>query len=67
MPRFDRTGPERLGPRTGRMMGKCNPNRESNGNNANNDFPDEDFRRHGFGRGFGRGAGRGFRFGRRNR
>ena len=43
MPRFDRTGPEGKGPRSGRELGKCNPVPE--------DSPDE----RGFGRGFGRG------------
>ena len=46
MPRFDRTGPEGKGPRSGRELGKCNPVPE--------DSPDE----RGFGRGFGRGRNR---------
>ncbi len=43
MPRFDRTGPEGEGPRSGRELGKCNP--------VSEDSPDERV----FGRGFGRG------------
>jgi len=74
MPRFDRTGPEGQGPRTGRMMGKCAPKNNSNSDNSRNDLPEDDFRNGGYGRGlgrgygkgFGRGFGRGFGFGRRN-
>ena len=29
MPGFDRTGPEGIGARTGRQMGKCNPENET--------------------------------------
>ncbi|MBN2793773.1 MAG: DUF5320 domain-containing protein [Clostridia bacterium] len=31
MPRFDRTGPQGEGPRTGRRMGKCNESSEFTG------------------------------------
>jgi hypothetical protein len=60
MPGLDRTGPEGKGPRTGRQMGKCNPDAS----------PNEEFiggagrgrRFGGGGRGPGRGFGRRFRF-----
>ena len=60
MPGLDRTGPESRGPRTGRGLGKCNPDSQDKGMDAApEDFPDE----RGFGRGFGRGRGQGrFRF-----
>ncbi|MBN2165446.1 MAG: DUF5320 domain-containing protein [Marinilabiliaceae bacterium] len=45
MPGFDRTGPEGKGSRTGRGLGKCNPD-----NNVSTDTQ--------FGRGLGRGLGR---------
>ncbi len=72
MPRFDGTGPEGRGPRTGRVLGKCNPDN----NNSKTDISDRDFpagagRGRGYGRGFGaqdgRGAGRGFGLGRGRR
>ena len=47
MPRFDRTGPEGKGSRTGRELGKCNP--------ASKDSPDESR----FGKGFRRGQNQG--------
>ena len=56
MPGLDRTGPEGRGSRTGRELGKCNPDSQSKGTDtASNDVPDE----RGFGRGFGRGGGQG--------
>lgn len=58
MPRFDRTGPEGKGPRTGRGLGDCPPSEKETDNNT---FP-----RRGRGFGWGRGRGRGFRFWRRN-
>ena len=48
MPGFDGTGPNGMGPMTGRGMGSCNP---SNGNYF------------GRGQGYGRGQGRGIRRG----
>lgn len=63
MPGFDRTGPEGQGPRTGRAMGKCNPEKE----NTSVDTNIENFGRGrwfarrlnlGFGRKYGRGQGR---------
>jgi len=63
MPGLDRTGPEGRGSRTGRGMGKCNLESQSNGTETtSNDVPDE----RGFGRGRAqgrnkfRGGGRGF-------
>jgi len=64
MPGFDRTGPEGQGSRTGRGLGRCNPD------SKNDDRSQDDFRPgrgFGWGRGRGRGRGRGFGFGRRNR
>ena len=45
MPRFDKTGPEGKGPKTGRQMGKCKGAKPIAG------------RRLGLGRGLGRGRG----------
>ncbi|TAJ12566.1 hypothetical protein DMA11_12205 [Marinilabiliaceae bacterium JC017] len=63
MPRFDRTGPEGQGPRTGRKMGKCNSDNNQSGNG--NNFMDREIRRglergirRGLERLFGRGSGR---------
>ncbi len=67
MPGFDRTGPEGKGSRTGRSLGRCNPNNNvSNADNPETDFPVGTGRGRGLGRGFaggGRGAGRGRGFG----
>lgn len=58
MPVRDGSGPQGMGPMTGRRMGNCNPD---------NDFAGTDNRGRGFGRGFGcgngmgRGRGGGFR------
>lgn len=71
MPRFDGTGPEGRGPRTGRVLGKCNPDNNANSDLSEKDFPAGAGRGRGYGRGFGaeggRGAGRGFGFGRGRR
>ena len=57
MPGLDRTGPESKGSRTGRGLGKCNPDSQVTGTDtAPEEFPDE--------RGFRRGLGRGKYFGR---
>jgi hypothetical protein len=59
MPGFDRTGPEGKGPRTGRGLGKCNPeNRDPEGQVSEEDFPRRRrrFLRMGRGRGFRRGG-----------
>ena len=60
MPNGDRTGPEGMGPRTGRGLGFCNgaqqPGWQTSGGAG--------FGR-GMGRGFGRGFGRGMGMGRR--
>ena len=52
MPGLDRTGPEGGGSRTGRGMGKCNPDSRRNGTNTTS----EDIRNE---RGFGRGKAQG--------
>lgn len=61
MPRGDKTGPEGMGPLTGRQMGYCA------GNNSPGFTENERIRGRGFGRGlrFGWGNGRGFGRGRR--
>jgi hypothetical protein len=73
MPRFDRTGPESLGSRTGRGLGKCNPdNQKTNEPTDTRESPAASGRKLGRGMargfGFGRGAGKGHgkRFGRGN-
>lgn len=48
MPGLNRKGPEGQGPKTGRGMGRCNP-----------DFNEENFPQQGLGRRNGRGRGRG--------
>ena len=53
MPRFDRTGPEGKGSRTGRAMGKCNPNA------VNPERNDEPLSGRGMGNGSAKGLGRG--------
>ena len=41
MPGLDRTGPEGTGSRTGRGLGKCNPESQSKGTDTtSNDDPD---------------------------
>lgn len=55
MPKGDQTGPEGLGPRTGRGLGFCNG------------YSVPGFMNPGFGRGMGRGFGRGRGFGWRRR
>lgn len=60
MPRFDSTGPEGKGSKTGRRLGKCKPNLQQSENQNNT----EDFtigRRAGFrsGKGNGNGFGKG--------
>ncbi len=63
MPGFDRTGPEGQGPRTGRAMGKCNPDKENTVEDTNREYfgRGRGFARRlnlGFGRKYGRGQGR---------
>lgn len=38
MPGFDRTGPEGKGARTGRKMGRCNPENQDNTGNPRRGF-----------------------------
>jgi len=54
MPRFDKTGPEGTGPKTGRGLGKCGTSDSAIGEELGYFF--------GRGRGRGYGGGRGFRF-----
>ena len=58
MPRGDRSGPNGMGPMTGRGLGYCN-NFENPGFTKGINGGEAGFRR-GFGRSFGRGYGRGF-------
>ena len=65
MPRGDKTGPNGIGPMTGRQMGYCVGN-----DRAGFETPVSGFGRGfggGFGRGFGRGMGNRFGYGRGNR
>ncbi len=56
MPGFDRTGPEGKGSRTGRELGKCNPDsQKTEKNHSQEELPYE----RGFIRGFGRGKYKG--------
>ncbi|MFP4058935.1 MAG: DUF5320 domain-containing protein [Bacteroidales bacterium] len=52
MPAFNRRGPLGKGPRSGRGLGKCNPNNEITANTS------ETWPRYGLGRQIGRGLGR---------
>ncbi len=62
MPGFDRTGPEGKGSRTGRGLGKCNPNNKSDDTDTREDNVTGRLgRAFGRGRGLGRGMGRGRR------
>ena len=65
MPGKDRTGPEGLGSRTGRAMGKCRPkNQNGDVNIVEDDLPKGRGRGQGQGRGQGRGFGNGKGMGR---
>ncbi len=55
MPGFDRTGPEGQGPKTGRGLGKCNPDNQ-NATNTGSFFQRLGLR---FGRNAGRRGGQG--------
>ena len=61
MPRFDRTGPNGEGPRTGRGLGDCptNQNVKTDDKQVNNNDSQVYGRGLGLGRGQGRGLGRG--------
>lgn len=60
MPGLNRTGPEGEGSRTGRGMGKCNPDSKSNGpDTTSEDVQNERGFRRGSGRGRGQGQGQG--------
>ena len=61
MPRGDRTGPQGMGPMTGRAMGQCAGNNASG--NVNGPATGGFGRGRGLGRGFGRGFGRGAAYG----
>ncbi len=62
MPRYDRTGPDGQGAKTGRGMGRCNPD---NKRQTDNDLDLETRNsRRGFSRGRGLGKGLGRAFGR---
>lgn len=72
MPRFDKTGPEGEGPRTGRGLGKCSEDYEPKGKRKYKEKSEDEETGTGLGpcgngipRGLGRG--RGCRFGRMSR
>jgi hypothetical protein len=58
MPRFDRTGPNGEGPRTGRALGKCNPGKESDLNTEDDDLRGRRGRRFRLGQGWWKGRNR---------
>lgn len=69
MPRFDRTGPEGQGSRTGRGFGKCDTNNQRSDEQKDlEDYPKAGVRGLGrrLARGFGFGRGMGRRFGKDN-
>jgi len=61
MPRFDGSGPEGLGPMSGRGMGRCNSGNTAAGNQAQSGNRGGGYSRagRGSGKGMGRGAGNG--------
>jgi hypothetical protein len=59
MPGFDRTGPYGEGPRTGRGLGKCNPERDDEQNLEDDDLRGGRGGRFRFGRGWWKGRDRG--------
>ena len=65
MPGFDRTGPNGEGPRTGRVLGKCNPGKDSDLNIEDDDLRGGRGRRFRLGQGWWKGRGRSAGFGRR--
>ena len=56
MPRFDGTGPNGMGPMTGRGRGSCNPSQAGFGPNTASGFGNPGA---GYGRGLGAGRGQG--------
>jgi hypothetical protein len=64
MPNQDRTGPEGQGSRTGRGLGKCNPDNEDSNQSKGKGLGRGQGR--GFGRRQGKGSGRGLGRGRNN-
>ncbi len=65
MPGFDRTGPNGEGSRTGRGLGKCNPERDNDPNLEDDDLRGDCGRRFRFGQGWWKGRNRGAGLGRR--
>ncbi|MFW5741727.1 MAG: DUF5320 domain-containing protein [Spirochaetota bacterium] len=63
MPRGDRTGPNGMGPMTGRAAGFCARNGEAGFTTAPGPFGWNRFGARGFGRGAARGRGAGFGYG----
>lgn len=59
MPNQDRTGPEGQGSRTGRGLGKCNPNNKDLNEGASEEQRQGKGHGQGRGRGQGKGLGRG--------
>ena len=67
MPGRDKTGPEGMGPMTGRQMGDCSSNEQSENSSGTVGMNRNFGGRFGAGGGFGRGAGGGTGGGRRGR
>ena len=65
MPGFDRKGPNGEGPKTGRGLGKCNPERDNELNMEDDELRGGRGRRFQFGQGWWKGRGRGAGLGRR--
>ncbi|MEX0982655.1 MAG: DUF5320 domain-containing protein [Bacteroidales bacterium] len=65
MPGFDRTGPNGEGSRTGRALGKCNPERDNDPNLEDDDLRGGRGRRFRLGQGWWKGRNRGSGFGSR--
>ena len=65
MPGFDRTGPSGEGPRTGRGLGKCNPEKDNDLNTEEEDLRGGRGGRFRLGQGWWKGGGRGEGPGRR--
>ncbi len=65
MPGFDRKGPNNEGPKTGRGLGKCNPERDNDLNLEDDDLRGGRGRRFRFGQGWWKGRNRGAGLGRR--
>ena len=66
MPGFDRKGPNNEGPKTGRGLGKCNPESDNDLNLEDDELRGGRGRRFRFGQGWWKGRNRGAGIGRRS-